>query len=79
MLDKLSRVNATLQGSGDTVSRFVAKEDARVEHELIVLSDSEAAVLKATSPNLQRFRRAPIYRRWVGRSRLVASLPKRPR
>ena len=71
--------SCTLQGSGDTVTRFLAQEQARVEHELLVCSDSEAATLRAADPRLHRFREVPIYRRWADNSLIIAGLPNKNR
>ena len=69
--------SCTLQGSGDAVQRFIAQEQARVEHELLVCSDSEATTLRTADPRLPRFREVPIYRRWADNSLLVAGLPNK--
>ena len=70
--------DSKLQGSGDRVATFLKAAKARLEHELLLCSAPEEAVLRAaTEPGTHVFRDVAIYRRWADPASFIANLPKK--
>ena len=67
---------AVLEG-GEKVASFLKRERAKIEHEALVCSVEEDAVLRSAAVPGHRFRDVLVYRRWADPSSFIGNIPKK--